>query len=248
MYQPKILRMTFDERKESVDKLIDSSEPNAEFFLMLVLSTAIIVPGLLLGNESVIIGGMVVAPLLAPILSLSLGVVISDFKLIARSVRTMVMAAVTIIVFSFVIGLFYDGAVVNEVIMSRTRVSLAYLLIAIASGTAAAFALAKPNLSPTLPGVAVAVALLPPLAVTGIGFSFLNWRLVTGGLELFLVNLVGMQFAALVVYSLMGYYPARRQVDKKLEDEEIRKQAEKNIRAEEKKIEQGKKGSGEIME
>lgn len=238
MVRPRLFRLTIEERKKSIDNLIESSTPSSDFFLMLVLSTAIVVPGLLIGNTSVIIGGMVVAPMLAPILTLALGITLSDFKLIRRSAITIALSGLTVILISFLMSLFKNGASLNYEILSRAEVSLAYLLISIASGAAAAFALSKPNLSAALPGVAVSVALLPPLAVTGIGFSEANVTLITGSIALFAVNLIGMQFAALVVYSLMGLYPVRAQVVEKLTQEEAKKKVEEEIHREERKEEE----------
>lgn len=238
MLRPKLFRLTIEDRKKSIDNLIESSSPNSDFFLMLILSTAIVVPGLLIDNASVIIGGMVVAPMLAPILTLALGITLSDFKLIRRSAVTILLSMLTVILIALLMGLFKHGASLGQEVFSRAEVSLAYLLISIASGAAAAFALSKPNLSAALPGVAVSVALLPPLAVTGIGLSSANLVLVTGSLALFFVNLIGMQFAALVVYSLMGLYPVRAQVGEKLQKEAAKKHAEERIHREEKKEEE----------
>lgn len=262
--RPKLFTLTVGERKEAVDDLIDASAPNGDFFLLLVLSVVIVVSGLLINNVAVIIGGMVVAPLLSPILGMAMGVVLADFKLIRRSSRTMVISALLVFAFSIVMTLFYPSRGLNSEIMSRSTASLAHLIIAIASGIAASFALAKPRISATLPGIAVSVALLPPLAVTGVGVAFVNWELMIGSLTLFLVNFIGIVLASTVVFSLHGFYPVRKQAEvllkqeekeivkekkkKELKKEEEEKELEKEAKREAKKELEEEKENGETEE
>lgn len=220
MERPKLLSLTFDERKAAIDRMLEGSSPTAEFFLLLALATAIVVPGLLVDNASVIIGGMLVAPLLLPILSLALGVALADFRLIRRSLVTIGMASALVVGASVAMSLFHPGRSLNAEILSRSEVSLTYLIIAIASGAAASFAFARPNLSAALPGVAVAVALLPPLSAGGVALSLGAVGVFIGTLSLFAVNLLGIVLSALVVFSLFGFYPARREAELRLKEEE----------------------------
>jgi uncharacterized hydrophobic protein (TIGR00271 family) len=220
MKRPDIFAITQQERKEAIDSLIEQSSPKFDFFLLLTLSIFIVVPGLFLNNAAIIIGAMVVAPLLSSILSLALGVTIADFNLIIRSFRTFIVAIVIVVIASFIMALFYHGAGMNGEILARSSPSLSYLLVAIASGIAASFAQVKPNMSATLPGIAVSVSLLPAIAVTGIGIGFGDLSLITGSLALFGLNLLGIVFSAIVVFSLFGFYIARKESEKKLEEEE----------------------------
>jgi len=238
----KLFTIDVKDRKAAVDNLIAVSAPNGDFFLLLVLSVLIVVSGLLINNASVIIGGMVVAPILSPILSMAMGVVLADFKLIRRAARTVLVSLLLVILFSAVMTLFYPSRMLNVEILTRSQASLAHLVIAIASGIAAAFALAKPNLSATIPGIAVSVSLLPPLAVTGIGAAMGDWRLTSGSLVLFLVNLIGIVLASTVVFSLLGFYPLRKQA------EVILKEEEKQIIKEKKVVELQKEKEKKLIE
>ncbi len=220
MARPDILTLTVDDRKKAIDRLLEESAPNAGFFLQLALATAIVVPGLLVDNAAVIIGGMLVAPLLSPILSLALGVALADFHLMRRAATTIGLSVLLVVGAAVAMSLFHNGRYLNTEILSRAEVSLAYLIIAIASGAAATFAFARPNLSAALPGVAVAVALLPPLSAGGVALSLGALDVFIGTLSLFAVNLLGIVLAALVLFSLFGFYPARKEAEIKLKEEE----------------------------
>lgn len=220
MKRPDAFAITQQERKEVIDNLIELSSPKFDFFLLLTLSIFIVTPGLFLNNAAIIIGAMVVAPLLSSMLSLALGVTIADFKLIVRSLRTLLIAILLVALISFVMSLFYNGVELQHEILSRSQASLSYILVAIASGVAASFANIRPNMSATLPGIAVSVSLLPAIAVTGIGIAFGNLSMITGSLALFGLNFLGIIGSAIVVFSLFGFFSARKESQKKLDQEE----------------------------
>lgn len=215
-----LLHLTVEDRKAAIDRLLEDSSPNASFFLQLAMATAIVVPGLMINNPAVIIGGMLVAPLLSPILSLALGVSLADFKLIRRALITIVFSAVLVVGAAVLMSLFNPARSLNSEILSRADASLAYLIIAVASGAAAAFAFARPNLSAALPGIAVSVALLPPLSAGGVALSLGALDVFIGAVSLFIVNLIGIVLASLVVFSLFGFYPVRKEAAVKLKEQE----------------------------
>ena len=98
----------------------------------------------------------------------------------------------------------------NHEIISRTELSFAYAAVAIIAGFAASFAHTKPQLSDTLPGIAVSVAIIPPLAVIGIGIAKVNWSIISGAFLMFLINILGIIFASMVTFSLMHLYVKRK--------------------------------------
>jgi len=217
--------LTNKDKVDAVDRLISGSTPSQDFFLMTVLSVLTATFGLLLGNVSVIVGSMLIAPLLNPILSLSLGFIMSDFKVISRSFWTLVKAvALSVTAANFATLLFSTQleSLVGPEITSRTEPSLIYVAIAIIAGFAASFALVKPQLSETLPGVAISVSIIPPLAVTGIGIAKLNWQIISGSFILFLVNLIGIVFASMITFSLMNFYTHRKDADESIKKEDAK--------------------------
>jgi uncharacterized hydrophobic protein (TIGR00271 family) len=193
--------------QEVVHRLIEETHIGGDFYFLLTISTLITTLGLLMGNTAVVIGGMLIAPLLSPILALGLGIVTTNRESLSRSLEAIFKSGVIVLVISlataFLLGTDNPG---NVEIMERVNASLPFMYIAILSGVAATYSWAKPKLSATLPGIAVVVALLPPLCTTGIGISLLNREIITGSLELFLVNFIGISASSAVVFSLLGFH------------------------------------------
>lgn len=252
--------LLFKDVKESdkniaINALINESTPKPSFFFMVVLSVVMATCGLIINNTSVIIGSMLIAPILSPILAIALGINIADQKLIRNSLRTLgisalwaigISAAVTFLLWQFAVA---EGAdfsqVFNQEILSRTKPSVVYLFIAILAGLTTSFARMKPELNETLPGTAIAIALVPPLATIGIGIATLSLSVISGAIAMFLVNSIGIILAALVIFSLMGINEKKKTAERaqekaKHEIEELKEklaeeQREKIINEEEKR-------------
>lgn len=144
--------LTGKDKSIAVERLVSASTPSQDFFLMVVLSILTATFGLLLDNVAVIIGSMLIAPILYPVLSLSLGIIMSDSKLVSRSFYTLLKGAVFGVAASAVATLLFASQLpeITPEIMSRTQASLPYIMIAIAAGLAGSFALVKPQLNETL--------------------------------------------------------------------------------------------------
>lgn len=220
MMKLELFKMTPEQKKIAIKKLIESSSPTQGFFLVLILSTIIVTVGILLNSVGIVIGGMLVTPMLSPILAISLGIVMADYKMIKRSFMVLFKSIGWVIVISVVIALFVIDKQLNYEIISRTKPDLLYFIIALASGIAASFAISKQEFSERMVGVAVAIALLPPLAVIGIGISFWKFSIVAGSIGLFLANLAGILLGSLIVFSLLRFYPEKQKVHEELKQEE----------------------------
>ena len=203
--------LSAEERKEAVNKLIEQSSPQKSFFLMIALSVVLATLGILTGQIVIVIGAMLVAPLLSPVLCLGLGVVLADFKLIKRSIYVIIKSFIVSVVLAILASFFLLIPLKedNQLLVFITP-HITYFYISIVAGVAAAFSFARSNLSETLPGVAVAVTLLPPLAALGVGIAKLNSSLVVESVGVFFINLVGLSLAAGCIFSLMGFYRERR--------------------------------------
>jgi len=220
-------------KARAVRRLVEDATPDFDFFFMIVLAVLMATFGLLAGSETVVVGSMLIAPILYPVLGLSLGISMSDPKVIRRSLVTVgkaaglavASAAAATILFSF-------GEVpfrANEIIIARTSPSLLFLVVAIASGIAVAYALAKPKLSETLPGVAVSVALIPPLAVVGVGLVWLNVAIVAGAAMMFIVNVLGIVGAGMLIFSLMDVREERLVANQVIAKEQKRVEEEEEV-------------------
>lgn len=232
----------------AIDDLIKDSTPRPSFFFLMSLSVLMATCGLLINNSAVIIGSMLIAPILSPVLSLALGIVIADGKLISRSFYTLLKSMGYAIGLSTVATLMLwkfahfnvGDSFFNPEIMSRTEASVIYLFIAIIAGLATAFARVKPDLNEALPGTAIAVALVPPLAAIGIGIARFNLDVISGAFSMFVLNTIGIVLAAMVMFSLMNLYTKRRKVVRSVEEadaelEKQKKKSEKKNKEEEKK-------------
>ncbi len=227
------------DKKRAVSKLIEDATPDFDFFYMTILSVLMASFGLLAGSETVVIGSMLLAPIMSPVLALALGLSMSNHTLLGRSMVTLVRVTVIAVgasvlaslLFSF--GSFGSGELANNVtILTRIEPSLLYFAVAIVAGLAAAYTVAQPHLSSGLTGVAVAVALIPPLAVVGIGIAHLSLAIAIGAFVMYLVNIAGIVFASMLSFSLMDVHDKREQADNKIAQEEQR------VENEDKKVEQ----------
>ena len=122
---------------------------------------------------------------------------------------------------SFILG---GKDVVKLPLVNAATPSLLFMYIAILSGIGATFSWARPNLSANLPGIAVTVALIPPLCITGIGLSALSREIIVSSFQLFMVNLVGIAASSAIVFSLLGYHQMRYAEDIEIKNEEIQKE------------------------
>jgi uncharacterized hydrophobic protein (TIGR00271 family) len=175
----------------------------------MLLSTFIATLGLFGNSSPVIIGAMILAPLMAPIISLSMGVLRQDQNLILNSSKTIGWGVLLGYLCAIIITWLTPLNISNDEILARVRPNLLDLGIAVASGIAGAYASAKTEISKTLAGVAIAVALVPPLAVSGIGVGWMDWDIFRGAFLLFFTNLAGMVMAAAITFLLLGFSPFR---------------------------------------
>jgi uncharacterized hydrophobic protein (TIGR00271 family) len=228
------------EKGDAVKKLIEQSTPNMDFFLMVILSVAMAAFGLVLDSAAVVIGAMLIAPVLSPILSLAMGIVMFNENLIKRAVFTLGKSLIFAVGAAFVIGLFFaskEGIQVPEV-LSRTSPSLLDAAVAVVAGFAASFALVKPKLSETIPGIAISVSLVPPLAAVGLGLATFDLAVAKGAFLLFFINVLGIIFASVFVFSSMNLYTKRGTADRAIK--EVEKKEEEKVVITQKETEQAK--------
>lgn len=202
--------LAHDERVDVYKQIRRGARPKIDFFMMIGLAAGIAALGLLLDSPAVIIGAMLVAPLMAAIVGIGLGIVQADGRLLALSASATLRGMLLAIVMGLAAGFLIPG--IDRIdppteIMGRTAPSLLDLGVALISGLAGAYAICRKNVSASLPGVAIAAALVPPLATVGIGMSWLDWSIAWGALVLFLTNLVAISAASALVFFLLGFRP-----------------------------------------
>ncbi len=214
--------LTNRRRGEAIEQIIDQSAPTKSYYFMLVAASILCTLGLLGNNSAVIIGGMLVAPLLAPILALALGIGVSDNRLMFRSVKIILISIVVAITSSFVIAVIdHTPNNFNYQMQLRLGVSWQAIVVALVAGLAAGLALVREELQEHLTGTAIAVALIPPLSMTAISLKMGKLDYFVQSLAQFGINLVGIILAAVLIFSLSGLYLARRRVGQELREENV---------------------------
>jgi len=172
---------------------------------MNALAATIASYGLFANSPAVVIGAMIVAMLLGPIVGVSLALVDSDARFLLKSLLSLLSGAAAVLATAFVIGTVHHDLPITSEIMARTAPNFLDLMIALAGGVAGAYATVSFRLSLALVGVAIATALVPPLSSASILLARGDISLALGALELAVVNLVAIQFSASVVLWLTGF-------------------------------------------
>ena len=191
-------------------KIEANALPSKMYFVMNILSAIIASYGLVTNSAAVVIGAMLVAMMLGPITGVALAIIDYRMPLLRKSLFT-VLAGVSLVIFvGFLIGTLHSAQPLTAEILSRTQPTSMDLMIALAGGTAGAYAMVSPHLSVAVVGVAVATALVPPLAASGILFAHGELSMGFGAALLALTNIIAIQFTNAMVLWLLGF---RRLVD-----------------------------------
>lgn len=193
-------------REELLSEMTKSSKLDRNFLVLVFLSTIVAAVGLIKSNVAVVVGAMVIAPLLGPNLSLSLGTALGEKSLMWRSIKTNMAGVALTLVLSYLIGLLWPVDIFSPELLARTDVGLDSVALALASGAAAVLSITT-GLSSVLVGVMVAVALMPPAVTLGLMLSGGHYSLAYGALLLLLVNLVCLNFAATCMFYSQGVGP-----------------------------------------
>jgi uncharacterized hydrophobic protein (TIGR00271 family) len=182
--------------------------PTVDFFVLIALAATIAMLGLLQDSAAVIIGAMLVAPLMSPILSMGMSIVQGDLKTLATATEATLKGIVLAIGVGIILTMISPLKAATNEILARTSPNLLDLLVALASGAAAGYAISRKEVAAALPGVAIAAALVPPLCVVGYGIGTSQLAMASGAMLLFSTNLVAIIFAAAIVFLLLGFHPA----------------------------------------
>ena len=182
-----------------------ASVPSVGFYVLITCSAIIATLGLLANSVAIIIGAMIIAPLIGPITGVAYAMTMANRRLLRRSILTILQGTIITIATAFVTASLIGLRAPSSEILSRANPTLIDLGVAMAAGAAGAFANSRRSIAEALPGVAIAVALAPPLSVIGIGLSLGEKHLFIGATLLFLTNLTGIIFSGGLVFLLQRY-------------------------------------------
>jgi uncharacterized hydrophobic protein (TIGR00271 family) len=194
-----------EDRIALVDRLQSNAAWNFDFLTLMVLSTVIAAVGLIQNSAAVVIGAMLVAPLMTPLLGLGLALVQGNPVLARVSLRSATLGLLVSLLGGFMVGIctLNFGEPTREM-LARGGPGLLDLFVAFASGLAAAYASSRPGLIAALPGVAIAAALVPPIATSGLALALGDFPLALGSLLLFGINMVTIVFASMASLRAVG--------------------------------------------
>lgn len=206
---PPTQRQTSAEVNEALDLGSgDRAGKRSGFLIMLTLAGVIAIAGVLTDSTATVIGAMIIAPLGTPILGIALGIVRGHLSLVVRSILWVLLGLVIVVALGLVFSLFVStpqSLETNSQVEGRTSPSFMDLIAALATGFAGGFAMCRKDLSAILPGVAIAISLVPPLGVVGVCAGQGLWLDALGALWLFLSNVVALVIAGSIVFTLAGY-------------------------------------------
>lgn len=194
-----------DDRVTLVDRVQSSAAWNFDFILLMVLSTVMAAIGLIQNSAAVVIGAMLVAPLMTPLLGIGLALVQGNPVLARLSLQSVTRGLYVSLLGGFLVGLCTTSLEEpTREMLARGGPGLLDLCVAFAAGLAAAYASSRPGLIAALPGVAIAAALVPPIATSGLALSIGDFSLAAGALLLFGINMVTIILASMASLWLVG--------------------------------------------
>jgi uncharacterized hydrophobic protein (TIGR00271 family) len=207
--------MTGDDRFNTTQSMRDAvffdgpeaSRRYSRFWLLLILSAVIASAGVVADSTATVIGAMIVAPLMTPILGTMLATVLGDHANLVRSLLLVLAGAAAAIAIGYLVGTLVTVDVLadnNPQVAGRVTPGLIDLLAALGTGVVGSIALIRRDISDTLPGVAIAISLVPPLAVVGLTLEAGSIIQALGALLLFLTNFVAIIGTGIVVMSVYG--------------------------------------------
>lgn len=185
----------------------------SRFWLLLPLSAVIASAGVVGNSTATVIGAMIVAPLMTPILGVALAAALADRRNLLRSIAMVVLGAAAVIAIGYLLGLLVSTPVLaadNAQVASRVSPRLVDLVAALATGAVGAIALCRSDISDALPGVAIAISLVPPLTVVGLTYESGSSSEALGALLLFVTNvtaILAMGALVMAVYRVTAHAP-----------------------------------------
>ncbi|MCL9982443.1 MAG: TIGR00341 family protein [Erythrobacter sp.] len=192
------------DQAEVIEARREDSAMSERFLFMTAMAAAIAILGLLLSSPAVVIGAMLLSPLMGPIMGLGFALAIGDWAWLKQSGRTLLLGSVMAVLLCAVLVFLSPIQTITSEIAARTRPNLFDLFVALFSALAGAYAVIRGR-EGTIVGVAIATALMPPLAVVGFCLATWNWTVFSGALLLFVTNFITIALTAFAMAKLYGF-------------------------------------------
>lgn len=200
-------RVSAKRKRAVLDEITEGSSPTLTYFVLLGLATLIAGFGLIANSPAVVIGAMLVSPLMTPMFGVAVGLTRGNLALVGRSLAAVAGGVVISIALGFVLGIMPFTLEVTPEMVARTRPTLIDLMVAMLAGLAGCLTWIDERVSPVLPGVAIATAIVPPLAASGLGLAFGEYEGAWGAFLLFLANFLGILAVSAAIFIIFGFVP-----------------------------------------
>jgi len=198
------LKLSSERKLEIVREIKEGSQPSRSFYIMLLAASLIASFGLMSNSTAVVIGAMLVSPLMTPIIGMSLALVRGNGKLFWRATQAEIFGVMLAIGIAALFGLLPVNLEPTPEMLARTQPNLLDLLVAVLAGFAGAYAMVDERISPALPGVAIATAIVPPLANSGLCLGLGAYAGAWGSFLLFFANFISILLVAAAVFFAAG--------------------------------------------
>lgn len=193
-----------DDRISLFERLQTQSRWSFDFMALMLLATGIASLGLLQNSPAVVIGAMLVAPLMTPLLGSGLALVQGNLPMMRECLKAIVLGFLAALGVGVLAGFISPSAGLTAELLARGNPNLLDCGVAALSGLAASYCVARPGLSSALAGVAIAAALVPPIATVGISLSLGEWNNAKGAALLFGTNVVAIILSAAAAFFASG--------------------------------------------
>lgn len=196
--------------QQLLHEFFEESTPNTTYLILIIGSCAIATFGLLSNSTAVIIGAMIIAPLMLPIRGLAFGALVGNVNLFRQGIVAVLLGTFLALLISYTIGWLVNLPSFGTEVLFRSKPTLLDLGIAVAAGGISGYAKVNSKISASVAGTAIAVALMPPICVIGLGLAKSDLSLSLGATLLYLTNLLGITLACILTFLVAGYSPFHR--------------------------------------
>lgn len=194
-------------QEEFLENVSEEISLDGPYLVLLIFSTLIAALGLLTNSAAVVIGAMLISPLFWPILGITLSLISSRQHLARRSLLNIGVSIIIILLIGYLVAEISPINQITQEISSRTNPTLLDLIIALAASVVGVLAIYHPRVSQSTSGVAISIALLPALCVSGIGIAFGSLQIFLGSFLLFATNMGAIIFIGAITLYLLKFRP-----------------------------------------
>jgi uncharacterized hydrophobic protein (TIGR00341 family) len=208
-------------REQVIENIIEASTPRKSFFAVVAVSSIVCTAGLIMNSVALIIGAMLIAPILSAILSISLGIVVRNFKLFYRSVLVFLKAIILLFISAFAISMFFNvsDGILFEFLLKK-GFELEIFIVSLVVGFIASLSFIRKELSQYISGTAIAVTLIPPVCISGIALKMGYRDYFFDALLIFGINFFGIMISSIAVFLATKFYKSKSRVVQELHEEE----------------------------